>query len=73
MQEVAKKKLFVNIFLQKIDSNINLIELTNFFAKKNKEISMIKKTNSLLGIFPLGTFEMSDNFDAPLDDFKEYM
>ncbi len=73
MQELAKKKLFVNIFSQKIDSNINLIELTNIFSQKNKKIPMIKKTNSLLGIFPLGTFEMSDDFDAPLDDFKDYM
>ncbi len=37
LQEVAKKKLFVNIFSQKIDSNINLIELIIFFHKKIKK------------------------------------
>ncbi len=26
-----------------------------------------------LGVFPKGTFELADDFDAPLEDFKEYM
>ncbi len=72
MQELAKKKLFVNIFSQKIDSNINLIELTNIFSQKNKKISLNKKIRKA-GFLKGGIKYMADDFDAPLDDFKDYM
>ncbi|OQX97649.1 MAG: hypothetical protein B6I24_08085 [Bacteroidetes bacterium 4572_128] len=70
MQEVAKKKLFVNIFLQKIDNNINLIELTNFFSQKNKKISLNKKIRKA-GFLKGGIKHMADDFDAPMKDFND--
>ncbi len=45
-------------------------------AKKTKpKTSLTEKkqlTKRQFGYFPKGTFEMSDDFDAPLDCFKEY-
>lgn len=39
---------------------------------KMENAGNIKKKRKL-GVFPEGTFVMSDDFNEPLDDFKEYM
>ena len=40
--------------------------------ESSKNYSEVKQKRQF-GYFPKGTFVMSDDFDAPLDCFKEYM
>jgi hypothetical protein len=49
-------------------SNIHKIEN----LEKEKTFEEKKKTKRVFGIAK-GMFEMKDNFDEPLDEFKDYM
>lgn len=56
------------------EKRMNVFQLFNYQndKAKNKETE-IKKRNQREAGFLDGDFYMSDDFDAPLDDFKEYM
>jgi hypothetical protein len=67
---ILKKIIALPSELQK--EVIDFIDFLELKVKKNKIISEPK--NKRKAGFAKGTFQnMSDDFDKPLDDFKEYM
>jgi len=50
---------------------IHLLYKNNLLLTKEVDQSKIKERE--IGFFPKGTFILSDDFDAPLGDFTEYM
>jgi hypothetical protein len=58
MLQVANTKYKMSIFL-------------NDFQEKEQKILTEQKRK--LGLFSKGTFVMSDDFNEPIDDFKDYM
>ena len=55
----------------------HLLEYIHLLYKNNllltKEVGQSKNKEREIGFFPKGTFILSDDFDAPLGDFTEYM
>ncbi len=47
-------------------------EFANLFHYKD-DVEELKQDKRKLEVFPKGTFVMTDNFNAPLEDFSEYM
>ncbi len=65
-QELAYYFLFSTISEEKRQ------EFANLFRCKD-DIKRVKQDKRKLGVFPAGTFVMADDFNAPLEDFAEYM
>ncbi len=57
------------IFMQFLLSKFKLEEE----KAKEQNNNIMEKKKRKFGYFPQGTFVMSEDFDAPLDCFKEYM
>ena len=61
IQDVMARKLLENL------ESLNIIKI-----RQKKEVTKSDKTIPQFGCAK-GTFEMSVDFDEPLDDFKDYM
>lgn len=60
--------------LQKLPENLRneVLDFIAFLVSKNKKSAVIEKKRPKFGSAK-GKYEMSSDFDAPLEDFKEYM
>jgi len=68
-------QIFHNLPVQYREEAINFMQFLVYKYEQEKNIG--NETNEMkkrqIGYFPKGTFVLADDFDAPLDDFKEYM
>jgi hypothetical protein len=54
---------------------MNFIEFLRYKYKTEKKLkqNIMEKEKRKFGYFPKGTFVLSEDFDAPLDCFKDYL
>jgi hypothetical protein len=51
-----------------------VLNFLDYLAQKQQKMQVVENTTKPLVFGELaGMFKMSDDFDAPLDDFKDYM
>ena len=70
--EQMTKQEFQTLFfhmLQVANTKYNMSIFLNDFNEKK----ILKEQKRKLGHFPKGTFVMSDDFNEPIEDFKDYM
>ena len=68
-----KEKLIIEKLQQMPESlQQELLTYAEFLLAKHQQEPSKKDKELKFGMMK-GTFKMSDDFDAPLDDFKEYM
>jgi len=78
LQQVSDSSIlqtFHNLPLQYKEEALNFMQflLYKYEKEKNKKNETKENQKRKFGYFPKGSFIMSDDFDAPLDCFKEYM
>jgi len=78
LQQVSDSSIlqtFQNLPPQYKEEALNFMQFLvyKYEQEKNSMEKSKDKEKRKFGFFPKGTFIMSDDFDAPLDCFKEYM